>query len=38
MTEIFFPNQPMETLKLVTLNQSETVIDELVVSEIDLKD
>jgi levanase/fructan beta-fructosidase len=37
MTEIFFPNSPMETLKLVTLNQSETTIDKLIVSELELK-
>ena len=37
MTEIFFPNQPMEDLKLVTLNHSEATIDKLLVSEIDLK-
>ncbi len=34
MTEIFFPNSPMETLKLFTLNQSEVTIDKLVVSEL----
>jgi len=38
MTEIFFPNQPMENLKLFTLNKSETVIDELIVNQIELKD
>lgn len=37
MTEIFFPNQPMETLKLVTLNPSEVNIDYLVISELELK-
>lgn len=37
MTEIFFPNQPMETLKLVTLNNSEMTIEKLEVSEIKLK-
>lgn len=37
MTEIFFPNSPMETLKLVTLNHSETTINKLVVSELELK-
>jgi levanase/fructan beta-fructosidase len=37
MTEIYFPNSPMETLKLVTLNHSETTIDKLIVSELELK-
>jgi levanase/fructan beta-fructosidase len=37
MTEIFFPNSPMEALKLVTLNHSETTIDKLIVSELELK-
>jgi len=37
MTEIFFPNSPMETLKLVTLNNSETIINNLVVNELELK-
>jgi levanase/fructan beta-fructosidase len=37
MTEIFFPNSPMETLKLVTLNHSETTIDKLMVSELESK-
>ena len=38
MTEIFFTNSPMETLKLVTLNNSETIINNLVVNELELKD
>ena len=37
MTEIFFPNQPMETLKLDTLNSAEVNIDNLVISEFELK-
>jgi len=37
MTEIFFPNSPMESLKLVTLNPSATTIDHLRVSELGLK-
>jgi fructan beta-fructosidase len=37
ITEIFFPNYPMETLKLVTLNHSETTINKLVVNELELK-
>lgn len=35
MTEIFFPNEPMESLKLVNLNPTETnTIDNLEVSEL----
>ena len=37
MTEIFFPNSPMETLKLFNLNHSEITIDKLIVSELELK-
>lgn len=37
MTEIFFPNSPMETLKLFNLNHSEITIDNLIVSELELK-
>lgn len=34
MTEIFFPNKPMESLKLVNLNPKATTIDSLAVSEL----
>ena len=37
MTEIFFPNYPLETLKLINLNHSETTIDKLLISELELK-
>ena len=37
MTEIFFPNSPMENLKLVTLSPLATTIDYLRISEVGLK-
>ena len=37
MTEILFPNSPMQTLKLFNLNHSETTIDKLIVNELEIK-
>ena len=35
MTEIFFPKSPMHSLKIVSKNNSETIIDKLAVSELE---
>jgi len=36
MTEIFFPNSPLQTLKLNTENNSETRIEKLIISQLEL--
>jgi levanase/fructan beta-fructosidase len=35
MTEIFFPNSPFQTLKLSTTNDSDVILHNLIISQLE---